>query len=828
MPSLKQQLQKAQNQLQQGLRVEAAQCIDEILKRAPKNPEALWLLGVLRLETGHAHLAVAPLQQSIQSDPRNGKVLDTLGLAYLQLSRFDEAASVLEQAARLAHAPAIVFSRWGLALMNVGRIQESLIPLQKAVQLEGQNPSFHLNLGQALFHHHQLPSARDAFTQAIKLAPHLIEAYTQLSLSYREEGDFSSAALWLEKALPYSSVQTELWHELGLIWEMSLQGDKAKHCFTKALNINPRWVPSINGLARALAREGQPQLARLQYREALALDADSLDAHDGLAMSCLALGRFTEAIPHLRVLLQAEPQNLTALHALASALLEIGELIEAETRALQLIELAPEAVYAIRCLATLLFLRGADVEAIDRLEKGYEATQEPELLGFLAFQYRQICDWPRWQAAWSKLAPLVSTDATLGSPFWLLCEPISAAQQLQYTRAWALRRFGPVVTRQVSQSRPTPSTTVNSSDRIRIGYLSSDFQEHAAAYLIAEVIEQHDREQFEVFAYSYGPTDKSPMRTRLLSAFEHFVDISWETDDSAAERIRSDKIDILIELKGYTVGDRISIMARRPCDIQVTWLGYPGTLGVDFVDYLIADPHIIPLGEESSCSETVLRLPYCYQPNDRKKIIATALSRKAYGLPDTGFIFCCFNQTYKITPEIFAVWMRLLKRVVGSTLWLVDQNEITKKNLLACAQSHGVDIDRLVFAPRAPYAEHLARYTVAHLALDTHPYTSHTTASDALWCRCPMVGLEQGDLFAARVSASILMAAGFSELITHNLQDYETLAYEIATNPAKLASLRERLDESIAKAPLFNSKAFTMNLEALFKTVLPQKVQSTT
>ena len=291
-------------------------------------------------------------------------------------------------------------------------------------------------------------------------------------------------------------------------------------------------------------------------------------------------------------------------------------------------------------------------------------------------------------------------------------------------------------------------------------------------------------------------------------------------------RIRNDGIDILIDIKGYTIGDRITIMARRPCDIQVTWLGYPGTTGASFVDYLIADPIIIRPGEEATCVETVVRMPHCYQPNDRKRTIATPLSRAEYGLPENetecGFVFCCFNQTYKITPDVFEVWMRLLQRVPGSVLWLVESGARARTHLLAVASAMGITAGRIIFAPRMPYAQHLARYQVAGLALDTTPYTSHTTMSDALWCGCPVVGLSdvQSNLFAARVSGSILTAAGLPDLITGTLVEYEQRACELALDPAKMHPLRSKLQLARAQAHLFNSIAFTRDLEQLYLGML--------
>jgi len=451
--------------------------------------------------------------------------------------------------------------------------------------------------------------------------------------------------------------------------------------------------------------------------------------------------------------------------------------------------------------------------AIDILDAGFRHTDSTVLLGMLAQHSRRTCDWTRWSAAWQTLKPHILRGEDAGTPFALLCEDLTAAELCAYTRTWAEKRFTGMV---ADATAPRPG---DSAQRIRIGYLSSDFQEHPAAYLVTELLELHDRAQFEVYAYSYGPRDDGAMRQRIIHAVDHFIDIAWEPDDLAVERIRSDGIDILVDLKGYTVGDRLGIMARRPSPVQVTWLGYPGTTGTPFIDYLIADPYIIQPGEEPTCSEQVLRLPQCYQPIDRKRSVAEPLARSAYGLPESGLVFCCFNQTFKITPDVFAAWMRILHAVPDSVLWLVDDNRWSTSNLRAAAVAAGIAPERLVFASRLPLAQHLARYKVADLALDTFPYTSHTTASDALWCGCPLVAL-RGDTFAARVSGSILTAALLPALIAQSLPDYEAKVLKLSTHREVLQGIKRRNEAARDTAPLFDTPAFTRHLEALYVQML--------
>ena len=357
----------------------------------------------------------------------------------------------------------------------------------------------------------------------------------------------------------------------------------------------------------------------------------------------------------------------------------------------------------------------------------------------------------------------------------------------------------------------------DAASRIRVGYLSSDFHGHPVAYLTAEIFELHDRGRFEVFLFSYGPDDCSAMRRRLAAGCDRFIDLAPLSDDEAAMRIRDERIHIVVDLKGYTADDRPRIAAARPAPIQVNWLGYPGTMGADWIDYVIADSCVIPPEHDGDYSETVVRLPHCYQPNDRKRPSgAGSLTRSACGLSEDSLVFCCFNQSYKIEPRVFAIWMRLLDACPQSVIWLLEENRWVKDNLRKAAFDRGIAPERLVFAPVRPLAEHLARYALADLALDTFPYTSHTTGSDALWAGCPLVTIA-GETFASRVAASLLVNVGLGQLIASSFAEYETLALALARDRPRLDALRRHLRDERARAPLFDSPQFTRDLEAAYR-----------
>ena len=333
---------------------------------------------------------------------------------------------------------------------------------------------------------------------------------------------------------------------------------------------------------------------------------------------------------------------------------------------------------------------------------------------------------------------------------------------------------------------------------------------------MVELIERHHRDRFEVIGYGIGRDDGSAMRRRLLVGFDRFIDLNPLSWREAAGRIAADQVEVLVDLTGYTGQARTKILACRPAPIQVNFLGYPGTMGADFIDYLIADPVLVPPGDERFYAEAVVRLPHCYQPNDTGRPHAGPVpSRSECGLPEHGFVFCCFNNSYKITAPMFDIWIGLLVAVPDSVLWLLETNPAATRNLLAAAQARGIDPRRLVFAPRRPMAEHLARQSLADLFLDTQPYNAHTTASDALWVGLPVLTLP-GRTFASRVAASLLTAIGMPELIAPTLADYQAMALHLATDPSDLAAIKAKLAANRTSAPLFDIASFARDIEAAY------------
>jgi protein O-GlcNAc transferase len=395
------------------------------------------------------------------------------------------------------------------------------------------------------------------------------------------------------------------------------------------------------------------------------------------------------------------------------------------------------------------------------------------------------------------------------TPFTLLGICDDPALQLQCAKNYLDERM-PV------RPEPLRSGARNCNGRLRIAYLSADFQNHATAYLTAELFELHDRSRFEIAAISFGRDDSNSMRRRLTKAFDQFHDVQASSDRDVAMLIRDLQIDIAVDLKGFTRDARPEILSFRPAPIQVNFLGFPATMGADFMDYIIADRTVLPFDQHRFYPEKVVHLPDCYQPNDSKRSIADrTCTRPEARLPDDGFVFCCFNNNFKITSPVFEAWMRLLVAVPGSVLWLLRDNGDAQANLLHQAQAQGVDPARLVFADRVTLDAHLARHRLADLSLDTLPYSAHTTASDALWAGVPVLTCK-GQAFAGRVAASLLQAVGLPELVTRCLADYEAAALRLATDASYFGAIRRKLEQNRLTHPLFDTDRFRRHIESAY------------
>ena len=596
-------------------------------------------------------------------------------------------------------------------------------------------------------------------------------------------GNYSHAETLLLQAIEVDKADPELYYELGNLRLESANPSGALDGFLSALKLAP-------GHPQILLQLGNTQMALGQHQDGVEYFRQSFDA---------------EASP-------------AAAYNLGNALRELGKPQEAEQWYRTALRLAPRDADTHNNLGNVLREQGRLDEAIASYQAALQLN--PGLhhaLAHLVHQRQHVCDWEGLDLQISQLRQIVREQPQAQvSPFAFLSLPgTTAAEQRLCSENWSRNRFGSLM---AQAARAPLIHTREAPPKLRIGYLSGDFRLHPLAFLATELFELHDRSRFEIHAYSYARDDGTPTRKRLERAFDAFHDIQPQSLQQTAQQIHADGIHILVDLTGYTQTSRSGLMALRPTPVQVNWLGFPGTMGAPFVDYLIADDVIIPPEQRQHYAETITPLPDCYQPNDSQRPVAATPTRAECGLPEQGFVFCCFNQTFKITPQLFEIWMLFLKENAGGVLWLLECNPWAKANLRRAAQQAGIAPERLVFAPRAPIAQHLARQQLADLFLDTLPYNAHTTTSDALWVGLPVL-TSCGDTFASRVAASLLQAAELPQLVTHSLDEYHTKALELARHPEQLQAIRQHLQQKRDQLALFDTPRFARNLEAAYENM---------
>jgi len=573
---------------------------------------------------------------------------------------------------------------------------------------------------------------------------------------------------------------------------------------------SPLYWNTLGGIQRSL---GEIAAAADSFRRAAELAPDFVLAHNNLGLALHAGAKFAEAEVAFRHALALAPTYAPAQFNLGKALLDLGHNEEAAA-AFRTAIAHGVADRATRILLARSLMRATRFdEAAEALGKVLAINSGDREARELLSECRYFtCDWTEFEAFAAEYRQRVEAGVrafAYENMFPAGVPGITRAAQLALSRA-AAERYA-----KLAGPAPARSYARTGQRKLRLGYISGDFREHPVAYLTAELFELHDRGRFDVFGYSISPAHESPRRARLLRAFDRFTEIGPLTYPSAADTIAADGVDILVDLSGYTQISAPPVLALRPAPIQASFLGYPGTMGADFIDYIVADRFIIPPEHAADYTEAPAYLPDCYMPNDRKRAISLAPAREACGLPAEAFVFVCFNSVWKITPKVFALWMELLRAVPGSVLWLRNTNPLATRNLRAAAAVEGL-ADRLVFAELIDYPDHLARLGLADLFLDTLPYNAHATASDALWAGLPVLTCV-GDTFASRVCGSILTAAGLPELITGSLDEYRALALRLARDPEVLRALRDKLSATRLTCAFFDSAKFTRNLEALYE-----------
>ncbi|TCJ12748.1 tetratricopeptide repeat protein [Parasulfuritortus cantonensis] len=666
----------------------------------------------------------------------------------------------------------------GTAYLQAGRLSEGIAEVRRSLAIAPDNPDALNNLGNALKGLGRPDEALATYDRALALRPDYGDAHFNRANVLQDLGRHAEALAAYEQALALRPDHAEAHNNRANALKDLGRPDEALAGYDRALAARRNYAEAYNNRGVVLKDLKRHAEALADYERALALRPDYPEAHYNRGNALAELKRHEEALASYERALAGRPDYADAHHNRGNVLKDLKRYAEASASYERALALRPDYP----------FLRGKALQA-----------------------RMQQCVWRGLEADLQALAAGISAGRPVTPPFELLGVIDDPALQLAAARLFARERYpegGAVV------GTPTPGR------KIRIGYYSADFHNHATTWLMAELFEAHDVDAFEVHGFSFGPDKNDEMRRRVSSALHRFHEVSARSDREIAELSRTLGIDIAVDLKGYTGDSRTGIFAQRCAPIQVSYLGYPGTMGAPYIDYLVADPTLIPEADRRHYSEKICYLPHSYQVNDSRRAISERVfSRAEAGLPASGFVFCCFNNNYKILPATFDGWMRILKAVEGSVLWLLEDNPAAAANLREAARARGVAEGRLVFAPKLKLDEHLARHRLADLFLDTLPYNAHTTTSDALWAGLPVL-TRIGRSFAARVAASLINAVGIPELITGSQADYEAMAIELARQPAALARIRTTLARNRSTSPLFDGRRFARDIEAAYAQMI--------
>lgn len=778
-------LDQAMRAHQEGALAQANQLYNTILKNDPKNVGALHMQGVLAYQAGHLQMAVDLIGQAIKLVPDDAAPHVNRGLALSALKRHDEALAHFERAISLRPDFAEAYVNRGITLKELSRPEDAIASYDQAIALQPSLAAAHNNKGNALRQIERLDEALKCYAQAFALDGQDVDAC----------------------------------QNLGMLHAGADRSDEALQYFDRVISLRPQHAEAHNGKGAILAQREQWTEAIKHFDAAIQADGNLVQAHKNLGLARICLFQFANAAESFKKAAQLSPQDVDILSLWALSLLDAGRYSEALALYDQAIRMAPGMVdlHYNRATLHIRFNRYEDASA-DYLE-AYRINPEVKyLLGFLVNSRVKTCDWRHLTDDLERCEQRIRAGDLSVQPFITLA--LFDSPELQQKAAQTVVKFEYPESTALG---PIPARIPGG--KIRVGYYSANLHGHALAYLMAELFEVHDRDRFEWFAFSYGPPAEDAMRRRLRKSFDHFIDVREVGGVDIARMSRELGIDIAVDLMGFTLDNRFRIFAHRCAPVQVSYMGYPGTTGADYMDYVIADRVVIPPEAQVHFTEKPVYMPHSYQANDSQRAISDRLfTREEAGLPASGVVFCCFNNNHKILSPVFDSWMRILQAVPGSVLWLFQDNPAVANNLRREAQERGVAAQRLVFAQRMSLDEHLARHRLADLFLDTLPYNAHTTASDALWAGLPVL-TRLGESFAARVAASLLHAVGLPELVTRSTAEYEALAISLARDPVRLQALRDKLHAQRDQAPLFNTRQFARNIEAAYVTMHKRHLQ---
>ena len=773
-------LNQAIGHFQSGNLSDAERLLNQILKLDSLNPPALQILGLIQATQGNLREAVKLLKKAAKVNPNEPSLLYNLAKVLSESGNEIEAIPVHEKLTKIAPENINVWINYSKSLSNTKKYSQALSAIERAINLDSNNAAAWTNKGALLKELLRIDEALEAHKKALDINPSFPEAFYNKGIALMKQKKYLDAI----------------------------------DCFDRALDLSPNYFAALNNKGVALTNLFRHEEALSSFNQTLSIKSNYFDGLVNKAVTLISLRKFDDALKTLSSATELAPNNSAVWSNKGMLLLQLKRFSEAADCLKKAIEIQPSNTEALINLGqTLIQLKRFD-EAINALEKAYSLSPNYNCLeGTLLGAKMQICSWANYAQSIQKLSKSVYSGNAAAIPFSLLSMTSDENLHLQ-----AARNF-------TDQIHPIQQTTLvsklqNKNKKIKIGYFSADFHNHATGYLMAELFELHDKQKFELYAFSFGPVTQDEMQSRISAAFDHFIHVHEKSDTDIAELSREEGIQIAIDLKGFTLDSRPGIFANRAAPIQINYLGYPGTMGAEYIDYIIADKIVIPEESQPFYTEKVLYLPHCYQVNDTKREISNKQFERAdFGLPNDGFVYCCFNNNYKISPDVFKTWIRILKKVEKSVLWLFEDNDFASRNLKIHCETEGVNSNRIIFAKRLPLSEHLARHQLADLFLDTSPYNAHTTASDSLWAGLPVLTI-YGSSFAGRVTASLLQTLGLQELITTSTDEYVDYAVSLAENPELLSKIKAKLNKNKLSSPLFVSHSFTKNLENIYLEVL--------
>ena len=819
----------------------ASEAFRKVTKLNPYFADGFNNLGVALKDQGKLEEAIEAYERTLILRPDHAEAYNNMGNALKDQGRLEKAIETYNKAIFFRPNYAEAINNLGVVLKDQGKLEEAIEAYERALTLRPDHAESHNNMGNALKERGELDEAIGAYNKAIFFRPDYAEAYNNLGITLQELGKAVQAMEAYNRALSFRTNYSEVYNNMGNALKELDKLEEAIGAYNKALSLRPNYAEAYYNMGVAFQELNKLEEAIAAYNKALTFNHDYANAYYNMGNALKSLGRLEEAIEAYNKALSSKSDFVEAYYNKGVAFQKLGELkqaIEAYSKALILKSDYVEAHYNLgiahqklgeleeaisaykKCLslrpnyAEAYYHMGVVLQELEKFEEAIEAYNKalalkPDYEVALAQKLHQqahICDWTEILDGRNLIANL-GTSKQYIPPFSVLALEDSPERHKFRSELYASMKLP----KQQCELMVRP---IKKPNRLRIGYFSADFHNHATMYLMVQIFKVHDKKKFEVYAYSYGSDKNDVMRQNVRKAVDVFHDARELGNEDFVALIKRDKIDIAIDLKGYTEGQRLELFSYRPAPIQISFLGYPGTLGTGFIDYIIADPIIIPNDKQQFYSENVIKLPNTYQPTDNtREISKTATTRFDFSLPQDGFVFCCFNNNYKISPAEFDIWMRILNKVNDSILWLLKSNKLVEKNLKKEAIKRGVSADRLIFAKRLPQAEHLARHKHADLFLDTFNYNAHTTTSDALWAGLPVV-TKLGQGFASRVAGSLLNAIGLPEFITKTEEEYEALILELATHPTRLLQVKRKLARNRLTQPLFDTINYTKHLES--------------